>query len=736
MVFSDKPITDVEQDKLGRKGFVDMVSKAICQYNSKDNYAISIQGKWGCGKTSILNMIVNRVSQSDKPFIIVNFNPWNFNDCNQLISQFFKQLSTELLSHSQEKGVKKSKRYATAVKLAESIDKYSVALGCTEYVPIFGKYLKVINKVAYSFIGNFINSEKAKKANISLQKDSIVKALEKSDSRILVTIDDIDRLTCEQIRAIFLLVGSVANFPNITYILCYDKQVVVRALDDVQKCDGNAYLEKLIQVAFDIPMVKRSKLSDILLEKIKAMTDVPEEFLNTDYWQEIYTNCILPFIESARDINRYMNLLTFCYTPLKEDVNFADMAGIVSFKVFVPLVYDWIRDNKITLVTENKDLITISQIKENKVNMTKYFDEIYSGCGDKIINALSSMFPEFYRMALMRSMPVPQSELLRANRIASPQRFDAYFSLSPEDIGISHSLLFDSITNMSEVRLKSLIAYLKENDLYKEYKSELTICINEIPKERLELILSVLMFKDGRISENNSLIGYENDLDEYIVAKFLNAIENEEERYKLVKNIFEKSDFSSFENLLHLLIVMENAHGKNGLEEQINYTKYKIISPEHLTETEQNVLNRIIAFSKEKNILEWVQSARALFIWKSINRQSYNEHMKEILSDPINAIRFISLIVVEWFSTNGTVNYELDNRCYYDYEEIITDEELLNCVESERLKENFWNLDASVIDKAIAFTLLLNNKSLVERKDIIELYNQWKQDYKSAVSIP
>lgn len=57
-------------------------------------------------------------------------------------------------------------------------------------------------------------------------------------------IDDIDRLSNEQIQLIFQLVNAVAGFPNITYLLSFDKDIVVRALSNVQHCDGEEYLKK------------------------------------------------------------------------------------------------------------------------------------------------------------------------------------------------------------------------------------------------------------------------------------------------------------------------------------------------------------------------------------------------------------------------------------------------------------------------------------------------------------
>ena len=67
MINTDKPIENKEEDRLGRREFVKRISKAIYEFDSTDNFAIALQGKWGCGKTSILNMISNEIAaNSDK----------------------------------------------------------------------------------------------------------------------------------------------------------------------------------------------------------------------------------------------------------------------------------------------------------------------------------------------------------------------------------------------------------------------------------------------------------------------------------------------------------------------------------------------------------------------------------------------------------------------------------------------------------------------------------------------
>jgi len=94
----DQPIKSDSQDALGRKRFAHSLSDTILAHKDPNSLVIGLYGDWGSGKTSLLNLILENIERpeaSDKP-VIVKFNPWNFSDQNQLISQFFHQLNSTL----------------------------------------------------------------------------------------------------------------------------------------------------------------------------------------------------------------------------------------------------------------------------------------------------------------------------------------------------------------------------------------------------------------------------------------------------------------------------------------------------------------------------------------------------------------------------------------------------------------------------------------------------------------
>ena len=103
-MYSDKAIGVEGVDRFQRKPFADRISNLIKNRKEHDSLVVGIYGKWGEGKTSVLDLIKSGLK--DDKIQIIDFNPWMFNSEEQLILTFFKSLKEaleELDSSSKEK---------------------------------------------------------------------------------------------------------------------------------------------------------------------------------------------------------------------------------------------------------------------------------------------------------------------------------------------------------------------------------------------------------------------------------------------------------------------------------------------------------------------------------------------------------------------------------------------------------------------------------------------------------
>ena len=123
----DSAIKSINDDELGRKNLVKSIVDSIKIKSSEPHacYTIGIYGKWGEGKTSVLNMVKGDIKKNDN-FNIIEFNPWLFKDQESLLLDFFKALQNGITSKDV---VDKIKQYGHIVSLGISGQLNIVLLG-------------------------------------------------------------------------------------------------------------------------------------------------------------------------------------------------------------------------------------------------------------------------------------------------------------------------------------------------------------------------------------------------------------------------------------------------------------------------------------------------------------------------------------------------------------------------------------------------------------------------------
>ena len=156
----------------------------------------------------------------------------------------------------------------------------------------------------------------------------------------MVIADDIDRLSTGEIRDIFKLVRLTASFPNVIYLVAFDRKRVEDALTE-QGIEGRNYLEKIVQVSFDIPVLPRGVLSSQLG---RALSDALEDFSGTvrfdeNLWTDILVEIVLPLIRNMRDVRRYCASARGTVRALQDDVELVDVLALEAVRVFLPNVY-------------------------------------------------------------------------------------------------------------------------------------------------------------------------------------------------------------------------------------------------------------------------------------------------------------------------------------------------------------------------------------------------------------
>ena len=347
MFTTDLPIKTMEKDVLKRTAFSKKLAKAILSYSQKDSFVISLCGKWGSGKTSILNLVTEEIeketeeiSKDEKP-IIVKFNPWNYTDSSQLISQFFTEIIESLKIKDSSESLK---------NVGEAIKGYSSLFEYTKYIPVVGSFIAPLSSTI-SYVGESISKKGKNKESLNQKKKAVTEALIKQKHKFIIIIDDIDRMNNQQIKALFQLVNSVAGFPNMIYLLAFDREVVARALKEEQNCDGEEYLEKIVQVPFHIPEANKDLIIEYFVKRFVVLVgDNTIEKLEKNHWHQVFGRCVVPYLNSIRDAKRILNSFEFSFNIMKDETNSADLLALTALHIYAPEIFNWIYSNKEILV--------------------------------------------------------------------------------------------------------------------------------------------------------------------------------------------------------------------------------------------------------------------------------------------------------------------------------------------------------------------------------------------------
>lgn len=672
MFYSEKPIISKNEDLLGRKKVASDLAKEIEYYKNKDSLTIGIVGKWGSGKTSFINMVLESFKGNDK-YIVIKFNPWNISSRKQLISDFFLQLSNNIKKENES-----NKIIGTIGKSLGTLSKFFKPLGLIPPLSLLGTIGDITEK-ASGFINEYLEAEKE---DLETLKSNINQELEDLDKKLLIVIDDIDRLCDEEIREMFQLVKSIADFKNTIYILSYDREIVTKALDKSQQDKGEEYLEKIVQVPLVLPYISKSDLDKIFINRLNTSIDIPDEEYNNEYFSKIYYNGLAESFENLRDIERYMNVFNLGINLAIEELNINDYIVLTLIKVFEPNLYEYIKNNK------------------DYFSGTK-FDEFLNKDKKEILDELEEIYKnlkKFEKRKIKRLMEVifPKLEVTtydegfidiwgKTRRIATPVYFESYFRLDfPED-------------EIKKVELKKFREFSTKKDLNKIFQISnkkrirlLELLIEEIEEISDEKAIILLKFifsiaEELKYEGPKGIFSFMENPQYKVTRIFYKIISNtNRNRYKIMEELF-KYNKSSLQLLFSILDKLNNSFLKRNLEAEYEIGEGELINLRNIA------VARILKESEKSTKIE----PKLLNILYTMKRLEQEKEAKKVFKNYLKNKNLLINFIKEFISTRTTeINYSIRESTYllrdsiedfYDYEEFvkIVDENFTNPNEEE-----------------------------------------------------
>ena len=314
---ADAPIQSLTEDRLGRRRFAQALAAEVMAAPVTRGYVMGLTGAWGSGKTSILNMTVDAIGDTA---IVVHFNPWMFSGTEALVSSFFSEISKQL-------GKKEAKLKNIANKLAT----YGQVLSPFAALAGAGGAAKGTVNILRAF---------AAQPSVFEQHRELRALLADLGKRLIVVIDDVDRLRPEEVLDIVRLVRLVGDFPNALYLLAFDRARVEECLGEGDLARGRAYLEKIVQVTHDVPAARQPDVATMFISGLAAMPDdVPIGPINSEDWHNILAFVIRPLLVTPRHVQRLLGSLSMTMRMIGDEVAFADLVGIEAIRVLHPALF-------------------------------------------------------------------------------------------------------------------------------------------------------------------------------------------------------------------------------------------------------------------------------------------------------------------------------------------------------------------------------------------------------------
>ena len=424
---SDRPLCDPAHDLFNHSSFARARADAIRRHMGADGIVLAVFGPWGSGKSTVLAFVQHHLEQApatERP-VTVTFNPWWFSGQENLAKALLGQLQAVL-----------PEKYAGFKAIGDKIAEFSEAIGGAADV--------VGTATGQGWLGGIFRSgarlAARKPKDVPALKASLSKLLLEQAKRVLVVVDDIDRLTPEEVRQFFTVIKALADFPYVTYLLAFDREVASAAISLQTGLPGERYLEKIIQVPFELPRVDRETLRRALFVKLDAvMAGTSEGRFDGAYWTNVFFDGLDPLFQVPRDIVRLTNSLSVTYPAVVGEVNPVDFIAVESLRVFLPAAYDAVRATPEQFTGHH----TPSTGPEKDLALAfhnAWLAKLPESLRESTKNLMQRLFPRLESVwSNMHYSGDSALEWRRQLRVCSPAVFPAYFRLSLPDGAVSRA---------------------------------------------------------------------------------------------------------------------------------------------------------------------------------------------------------------------------------------------------------------------------------------------------------
>ena len=291
----DDAIERMEDDWLGFSDMAWVVHRNLKALDlSKGALTVGVIAPWGRGKSSFINLLRKRLEKYGG--IIIPFNPRGSKSISSIPEDFFDTFAKELSRHY---------------------------LGFELVLARYTKHLGLLNQYTWTRpLGSLLTLVLPGK-----EQEAVNRTLRELDKRVYVLLDDLDRLSGEEILEVLKLMDRNASFSNTVFIVAYDKAYVNNVLKKhLDHGLAHSFIDKYISWEIPLPEPDKEVLEGLVKMELQMRVKdggpmVYEEIQRG--WKEVGST-VVESLNSVRDLKRYLNLMIPRYNEVFVEVDCRD----------------------------------------------------------------------------------------------------------------------------------------------------------------------------------------------------------------------------------------------------------------------------------------------------------------------------------------------------------------------------------------------------------------------------
>jgi len=292
---TDNAIVREKDDWLGFSPMAWVVHRNLKALDlSQGSLTVGVIAPWGRGKSSFINLLRKQLEGDGG--IIIPFNPRGSKSISSIPEDFFDTFAKELSRHY---------------------------LGFGLLLARYTKHIGLLNQYTWTRpVGSLLTLLLPGK-----EQEAVNRTLRELGKRVYVLLDDLDRLSGEEILEVLKLMDRNASFSNTVFIVAYDKDYVNNVLKKhLDHGLNHSFIDKYISWEIPLPGPDKKMLERFMRRELRMRVKDGDSIVYAEIqrgWKEVGST-VVESLNSVRDIKRYLNLMLPGYPGVFSEVDCRD----------------------------------------------------------------------------------------------------------------------------------------------------------------------------------------------------------------------------------------------------------------------------------------------------------------------------------------------------------------------------------------------------------------------------